>query len=849
MTAPDVPGFYANLGVTLPTGQRTANVSTACFINPDDHRHGDRNKSMSVSLESGVFQCHGCGAAGGAYDAALARGRTPRDAMQLLRDHGILNDDSRPERPPTSPKPRVTDAQIRGYNGALLASPAQVARLAELRGWSREAIERFEVGVDAGYRNPQGGGPIVFPSRDQAGVLTGCVRYQPNPAKRNGSKSRAEGPRQLYPPPELIDDKIVWLFEGESDAIAAHAIGLAGVAVPGAESWKDTWVSRFRKFETVVVCTDDDEAGQKLAERLIRALAPVVEVRRVELGVFAGDRTGDGYDLSDAVLEAAQDGGVSRLRDILVDAAAHEVAQHQTESRPADELGRSNDEDWPTLSTHPLPEFPVDALPRTIAEWATAVAEESQTPVDLPAMAGLGVLSAAALGAGPVDCGQWEEELALYVLVSMPSGDRKSTVLRAAVAPLRTIERELREAAAPDVRANRTRVEVLEKRKAELAKQLARESDDSICQQLEGELMAADEEVAEIGEPTLPRLLADDATPEALGGLLARHGSIAVIAAESALLDNLVAGKYSERGTPNLHLACSAYGGESTMIDRRSRDPEEIERPLMTIALAVQPHVLDALVSHPVARQQGLVARFAYAMPSTRLGRRRIDASTVPDSIRDGWASIVRHVYESAKTADKTDKTPPLTPSGQGFVSSVSSFRGVLTLTSAAKTALDGLRQAHEERLREAGDLRPVADWAARHPGRVVRIAGLLHLACSPAIEPIGETTMRSAIRIGDYLLTHALAALTGPDGLTRRAVAWLAERGQETVTIRDLHRGPLGSRGPAEKAAELAHSLEQLGAVRAATSETGKVGRPSAVFEVHPLLRSRSDSSEAAPC
>ena len=66
--------------------------------------------------------------------------------------------------------------------------------------------------------------------------------------------------------------------------------------------------------------------------------------------------------------------------------------------------------------------------------------------------------------------------------------------------------------------------------------------------------------------------------------------------------------------------------------------------------------------------------------------------------------------------------------------------------------------------------LRPVADWIARHAGRVARIAGLLHLAQhSPGI-PIGETTMRNALRIGEYLLAHGLAALTVPMRPTRRA-------------------------------------------------------------------------------
>ena len=43
----------------------------ACFVNPSEHRHDDRAKSASVSVANGCYRCHGCGAHGGAYDAAV----------------------------------------------------------------------------------------------------------------------------------------------------------------------------------------------------------------------------------------------------------------------------------------------------------------------------------------------------------------------------------------------------------------------------------------------------------------------------------------------------------------------------------------------------------------------------------------------------------------------------------------------------------------------------------------------------------------------------------------------------------------------------------------------------------
>jgi hypothetical protein len=103
---------------------------------------------------------------------------------------------------------------------------------------------------------------------------------------------------------------------------------------------------------------------------------------------------------------------------------------------------------WPKPLARALPDFPVDALPRSVAAWVAATADHTQTPADLAAVAALGVLSGAALGRAVVDCGAWEEELGLYLLPALPSGERKSTVLRAAIGPLRALERERRDAAA-----------------------------------------------------------------------------------------------------------------------------------------------------------------------------------------------------------------------------------------------------------------------------------------------------------------------------------------------------------------------------------------------------------------
>jgi hypothetical protein len=323
----DVRGLYSALGVELPPANGAANVAVACFINPEAHRRDDKNKSSSVSMETGAFNCHGCGVRGGPYDAALALGKPPRDAMEMLRGYELVSDDySRPGRPArrsdepvlaeSGKPPPVSEQQVSAWQSALLQDGRSLARLEELRGWTSVAVESLGVGVNRDYRRPAGG-PIIFPARDARGTLTGCVNYMPDPAKRSGSKSIAKGPRQLFPAPESIAGDVVWLVEGEPDVVAAHSIDLPAVGVPGVESWKDIWADRFSRFSKAVVCVHDDEPGERLAKRLADALAPIVGVVPVDLRGFAGDQPGSGYDLTDLVLEARANGGVAHLKKVL----------------------------------------------------------------------------------------------------------------------------------------------------------------------------------------------------------------------------------------------------------------------------------------------------------------------------------------------------------------------------------------------------------------------------------------------------------------------------------------------------------------------------------------------------
>lgn len=314
MTA-DIHGFYAALGVDLP--QRGKQAAVTCFINPDAHSHGDKTKSMSVSLQHGAYQCKSCGAKGGAFDAAVALGKTPREAMDLLRTYGLTDKpppakhqnkatgrrtsqpqtqatNAQPEREPESKSSlKATELDVTRWQKTLLADEQELARLGELRGWTTDTLEALDLGYD--------GERVTIPVRAPDGNLIGICRYQPDPERRGAEqpkmKADAGSVRELFPAPETLNgDGPVLLLEGETCVPLAASLGLAAVGYPGLGVWRSEWSSRFQGRKVCLI-PDASEKGRAKAREVAHDLyGPTAEVRILDL--HPADRTDDA-DLTD----------------------------------------------------------------------------------------------------------------------------------------------------------------------------------------------------------------------------------------------------------------------------------------------------------------------------------------------------------------------------------------------------------------------------------------------------------------------------------------------------------------------------------------------------------------------
>jgi hypothetical protein len=249
MTRPDVRAFYATLGIGLPVWSKLE-APAHCFAQPDAHNRRDRSPSCSVNLASGAWNCHGCGAQGGAYDAALAVGHSPRSAMELLIAHGLVESrapehrSSRRERTsarqPHSAAPAPTrhatdplaadERDVQLWAEMLDANSRLVRQLALKRAWGTRAIRELEIGFD--------GARITIPIRDRHGDLRGVLRYDPF-GPRDPKMLAVPGTRLGLLPHLALEtsDRIV-LVEGPPDMVAARSSGLPAIAIPGTNAWR-----------------------------------------------------------------------------------------------------------------------------------------------------------------------------------------------------------------------------------------------------------------------------------------------------------------------------------------------------------------------------------------------------------------------------------------------------------------------------------------------------------------------------------------------------------------------------------------------------------------------------------
>ena len=134
--------------------------------------------------------------------------------------------------------------------------------------------------------------------------------------------------------------------------------------------------------------------------------------------------------------------------------------------------------EWETpipFDEYELPVFPVDALPKTIGDYVTALAESTQTPVDMAASSALAVISVCMQGKYKIKAkADWTEPVNIFVLDVMNPSERKSAVENAMIKPINLFESERNSQNAPAIESSKMQKRILERRQKALEDQAAK---------------------------------------------------------------------------------------------------------------------------------------------------------------------------------------------------------------------------------------------------------------------------------------------------------------------------------------------------------------------------------------
>ncbi|MDI5971507.1 YfjI family protein [Streptomyces sp. SL13] len=483
------------------------------------------------------------------------------------------------------------------------------------------------------------------------------------------------------------------------------------------------------------------------------------------------------------------------------------------------------DEPVPLTPRRDLPAFPVDALPGWLAAMVTGVAEETQTPADLAGCLALAVIGTAAGGRCTICVrGRWREPVNIYTAVALDPGNRKSAVFSLMTEPLLAVEKVMVERSGA-IRAEAETTARLAKAAADKAAARAANADDAGRADATAEAVALALAAEETTVPAVPQLFADDVTPESLATLLTEQdGRIGVLSPEGGIFE-IIAGRYS--GTPNMEIFLKGHAGDMVRVNRQGRPAQHVERPAVTMGLAVQPEVLESIGRIKGADGRGLLARFLYALPDSLVGHRNLTPDLLPQDVADTYTERL-----GALTLTMADWTDP----------------ALLTLSPEADAVLLAYQRTTESRLGKGGSLAPVVKWASKRDGAVARLAGLLHLAQHPRdawTMPIDAATMAAATRLGDYFTAHALTVFDAMSAdpaqdTAHTLLTHLRETGLTGFTRRELFRGlPRGDFAVMADLDPALNLLEDHGWVRQRPTPTPRGGGrpPSPRYDAHPRL------------
>ncbi|MCU1696103.1 MAG: Protein of unknown function (DUF3987)/DnaB-like helicase terminal domain [Mycobacterium sp.] len=470
--------------------------------------------------------------------------------------------------------------------------------------------------------------------------------------------------------------------------------------------------------------------------------------------------------------------------------------------------------------TAPRAPFPTEHMPTVFRDMIRAVASNKQVPEDLPALLGLSCVAVLAGPRAAINRGNgWVEPLNLYTCVAMDSGTGKTPAEKDVIKAIKRIQKNMtagyREWADREV----DRLDMERSGAALKGKDGAAEAN-----RIEDEI----KRLKDTRDTAHPRLLyGSDTTIETLAIKMAENGDHAGIIDSEGEFFDLLAGRYSN-GTPNIGLALKAYDADWYDTNRVTRATKPLHRAILTLGLGTQPSALAEVSRDKTMVGRGLLNRFLFAVPHSLLGTREDEGTWYDHEAMAAWSDQLARIAEIKVPAPDIDEDDfPM-----------------LELMPEALQRHKEFRAWIEKRLPDGGELGDMPGWAAKHTGRVLRIAGLLHLIAGKGVDDkVRERSMFAATKVAEWAIPHARIVF-GYDGASvdegtercHQVLAWIRFAQPEEFVSRDACRGVRKSWVSAVSMVEVLDELAGKGWLRQVTRRD-KSNRVKVAYLPHPSL------------
>ncbi|WP_331372875.1 YfjI family protein [Sinorhizobium chiapasense] len=503
---------------------------------------------------------------------------------------------------------------------------------------------------------------------------------------------------------------------------------------------------------------------------------------------------------------------------------------YQGRSKPNGQAEPDDQEPWPDPQSilTPLPpvkRFDAGMLPEALAAYVFDIAERQQCPVDFVAVAALVGLSGLAgnrIRIAPKQHDDWEVVPNLWgALIGRP-GSMKTPAIKAALAPLYAIEKQLREEwtearHAADIDAELTKLK--RKDAGKRASKAYGKGDKAAARDILSEVEDDDDS----GSPC-PRLIVNDATVEKLGELLNENPRGLILVRDE--LHGWIARMENERYQEDRSFYLEAWTGDTSFVyDRIGRGTIPIEHATLSIIGGIQPSRIAALVHAAVtgARDDGMIQRLQLAVwPDRRSVWKWVDRHPNADN-RKTYAQVFERIH-----ALSAAQTVPL----------------VLRFSLDAQDLYQAWMEMIHHQDIDGGELSPVMEsHLLKMPQTVASLALIFELAetMPDKLFEVGIPALERALDWAGYLRNHADRLYASGRSLVEDGARLIIERRRqlpETFSLRDIHQkqwAGLTDREVVEEATE--HLIEACYCRRIVTPESSSGGRPSNKFVWNPKL------------